>query len=176
MFPEPLRNATSSMTSLSLSGSKWLYHTTRTVMWVVASSATILALPVMFESERAQMEEQQLQQQRQVGIHCLEYTGILTIFYFTDHVGAKCCNLCTVWHDAWDACHAICGTTTITLLSCSITFCVHCLASVIHNKLIYWLLCRRHRLLFYYLGLAFFLVSIFVLIYPSLLEGGRVAE
>jgi len=53
--------------SKSWEGSKWLYHVGRVGVWVVASSATILALPVMFESERNQMEEQQIQQQRQVG-------------------------------------------------------------------------------------------------------------
>ncbi|ELU15706.1 hypothetical protein CAPTEDRAFT_175243 [Capitella teleta] len=66
MFPESVRSLSSSATSMSISGSKWMYQTTRSLMWVLASSATILALPVMFESERAQMEEQQLQQQRQI--------------------------------------------------------------------------------------------------------------
>jgi len=45
---------------------QWLLGVSRTGLWVIASSATILALPVMFESERLQIEEQQLSQQRQV--------------------------------------------------------------------------------------------------------------
>jgi len=54
--------------STSWEGSKWLYHVGRIGAWVIASSATILALPVLFESERNQMEEQQIQQQRQVSV------------------------------------------------------------------------------------------------------------
>merc|ERR1711976_809876 len=50
MFPEPMRNLTGAVTDLSWRSTKWLYQTGRTVMWVVASSATLLALPVMFES------------------------------------------------------------------------------------------------------------------------------
>ena len=67
MLPESVRNATSSLTSFSCKATKWLYGASRLTFWVVASSATILALPLMFETERAQMEEQQLKQQRQVG-------------------------------------------------------------------------------------------------------------
>jgi len=66
MFPERFRSVVSRVGSASWEGSKWLYHVGRVGIWVIASSATILALPVMFESERNQMEEQQIQQQRQV--------------------------------------------------------------------------------------------------------------
>jgi len=68
MFPERLRSVVSQVGSASWEGSKWLYHVGRIGIWVIASSATILALPVMFESERNQMEEQQIQQQRQVSV------------------------------------------------------------------------------------------------------------
>jgi len=66
MFPEKFRTVASKIGSASWEGSKWLYHAGQVGVWVFASSATILALPVMFESERNQMEEQQIQQQRQV--------------------------------------------------------------------------------------------------------------
>ncbi len=66
MFPESLRNLTSQTLNFTIGATKWLYSTGRSGLWVAASSACILALPVMFETERAQMEEQQLQQQRQV--------------------------------------------------------------------------------------------------------------
>lgn len=66
MFPESVRNVTCATVSMSWQGSKWLYGIGCSGMWVVASSAAILALPVMFETERAQMEEQQIQQQRQI--------------------------------------------------------------------------------------------------------------
>lgn len=68
MFPEKLRSVVSQVGSTSWESSKWLYHVGRIGIWVIASSATILALPVMFESERNQMEEQQIQQQRQVSV------------------------------------------------------------------------------------------------------------
>jgi len=66
MLPESIRSVTSSMLSWTWSSSKWLLHVGRVGLWVAASSATILALPVMFESERTQIEEQQLHQQRQL--------------------------------------------------------------------------------------------------------------
>ena len=66
MFPEGVRNFASGLVTFSILGAKLAYSLGRSGLWVAASSATILALPVMFETERAQMEEQQLQQQRQV--------------------------------------------------------------------------------------------------------------
>lgn len=66
MFPEGVRSFTSSIGSFSWNASKTLYNLSCSGLWVLASSAAILALPVMFETERAQMEEQQIQQQRQV--------------------------------------------------------------------------------------------------------------
>ena len=67
MFPPPLVSFSSKVFNFSWEASKFCYSAGRVALWVATSSATILALPVMFESERAQMEEQQLQQQRQVG-------------------------------------------------------------------------------------------------------------
>lgn len=66
MFPGPVRNVTSRVVGFSWNSAKWMYSMGRSGAWVVASSAIILALPVMFEVERAQMEEHQLQQQRQI--------------------------------------------------------------------------------------------------------------
>jgi len=68
MFPDRLRNLVSGVAGATWSGSKWLFTAGRVAVWVVASSAAILAMPVMFENERTQMEEHQLQQQRQVRI------------------------------------------------------------------------------------------------------------
>lgn len=68
MFPETVRNVSTGLVCFSIGASKWLYSVGRVGMWVAASSATMLALPVMFEIERSQMEEQQLAQQRQVNI------------------------------------------------------------------------------------------------------------
>lgn len=51
---------------------KSLYGLSRSVMWVVASSSVILFAPVIFEVERAQVEEMQKSQQKQVTIILIE--------------------------------------------------------------------------------------------------------
>ncbi|XP_013784929.1 mitochondrial import receptor subunit TOM22 homolog [Limulus polyphemus] len=66
MFPESLRNATSSLITGSAISVKWAYGFSRSVFWIVFSSSVILMAPVMFESERMQLEEMQKQQQRQI--------------------------------------------------------------------------------------------------------------
>ncbi|KAL5018603.1 hypothetical protein ScPMuIL_004325 [Solemya velum] len=66
MFPETVRNVCGSVSSFVSNGAKLSYSYGRSALWVVASSATILVIPVIFESERAQQQEQQLQQQRQI--------------------------------------------------------------------------------------------------------------
>lgn len=50
----------------SRGGVKNLYQLSRTVVWIVASSSVILFAPVIFEVERAQVEEMQKSQQKQV--------------------------------------------------------------------------------------------------------------
>ncbi|XP_064616706.1 mitochondrial import receptor subunit TOM22 homolog [Liolophura sinensis] len=66
MFPEGLRKAVGNLTSFSIFGAKTLFSLGKSATWIAASSATILVLPVMFEGERAQLQEQQIQQQRQI--------------------------------------------------------------------------------------------------------------
>ncbi|XP_070187141.1 mitochondrial import receptor subunit TOM22 homolog isoform X2 [Littorina saxatilis] len=66
MFPEPMQKAVSGVLTLSVAAIKSGYSLGRSALWIAASSATIMVLPVVFESERAQQHEQQLQQQRQI--------------------------------------------------------------------------------------------------------------
>lgn len=66
MFPEGLRKAVGNVTSFSIFGAKTLFSFGKSATWIAASSAAILVLPVMFEGERAQLQEQQIQQQRQI--------------------------------------------------------------------------------------------------------------
>lgn len=66
MFPEPLRNATSTVVDMSCNGLKKGYRFSRSSLWVVGTSFVILGLPVLFEVERVQTEEAALMQQRQV--------------------------------------------------------------------------------------------------------------
>ncbi|CAG4971369.1 mitochondrial import receptor subunit TOM22 homolog [Colias croceus] len=66
MFPECVRNGTHTVTTNTWSGVKNLYQLSRSLMWIVASSSVILFAPVIFEVERAQVEEMQKSQQKQV--------------------------------------------------------------------------------------------------------------
>lgn len=68
MFPDPVRQVVGGALHFSWSGSKWAYGASRVAAWFAASSAVVLFIPVMFENERHQMEEQHLQQQRQVSV------------------------------------------------------------------------------------------------------------
>ncbi|CAG5045106.1 unnamed protein product [Parnassius apollo] len=66
MFPDCVRSGTYALTTKTWSGVKSLYGLSRSVMWVLASSSVILFAPVIFEVERAQVEEMQKSQQKQV--------------------------------------------------------------------------------------------------------------
>ncbi|XP_071128891.1 mitochondrial import receptor subunit TOM22 homolog [Mytilus edulis] len=66
MFPEGLRNFCSQAVSLSGKYTVQGYGLTRNLLWVATSAATLLVLPVVFEKERAQHQEQQRQQERQI--------------------------------------------------------------------------------------------------------------
>ncbi|TRZ02259.1 hypothetical protein DNTS_034032, partial [Danionella cerebrum] len=65
MFPETLRSAAEVSAQCSVSAAKKLYSFSRSALWVGTTSFMILVLPVVFETERLQLEQQQLQQQRQ---------------------------------------------------------------------------------------------------------------
>lgn len=83
-------------------GVKSLYGLSRSVMWVLASSSVILFAPVIFEVERAQVEEMQKSQQKQV-IKCgkMDHAEIysslkfsyLTFFFIAGSTWHKCSNV-----------------------------------------------------------------------------------
>ncbi|XP_038831177.1 mitochondrial import receptor subunit TOM22 homolog [Salvelinus fontinalis] len=66
MFPDTLRSAAEVTASGSVTVAKKLYSFSRAALWVGTTSFMILVLPVVFETERLQLEQQQLQQQRQI--------------------------------------------------------------------------------------------------------------
>ncbi|XP_022095460.1 mitochondrial import receptor subunit TOM22 homolog [Acanthaster planci] len=66
MFPESVRNGASALTSASLKGVKLSYNFSRSALWILSTSFMVLMLPVIFETEIAQMEQAQLQKQRQI--------------------------------------------------------------------------------------------------------------
>jgi len=66
MFPEGLTHVADASASGLVSSLKWAYHASRTVTWIVCTSASIMFLPIMIETERMGIEEAQKQQQRQI--------------------------------------------------------------------------------------------------------------
>jgi len=66
MFPQPLRKVCGVLTEFGVNSTKGLYKFTCTASWIFFTSSVILYAPVLFESERAQMEELQRSQQKQV--------------------------------------------------------------------------------------------------------------
>ncbi|KAG5881994.1 hypothetical protein JTB14_028595 [Gonioctena quinquepunctata] len=66
MFPEPVRNVTYATLVNTQSGVKHAYNFSRSAMWIIFSTSIILFAPVIFEVERAQMEEMQKNQQKQL--------------------------------------------------------------------------------------------------------------
>ncbi|XP_065155171.1 mitochondrial import receptor subunit TOM22 homolog isoform X2 [Atheta coriaria] len=66
MFPESVRNATTTVVTNTTSGIKNFYNFSRNAMWIVFSTSIILFAPVIFEVERAQLDEMQRNQQKQL--------------------------------------------------------------------------------------------------------------
>lgn len=66
MFPDTVRIAAEVSAQCSVTLAKRLYSFSRAALWVGTTSFMILVLPVVFETERLQLEQQQLQQQRQI--------------------------------------------------------------------------------------------------------------
>merc|ERR1711942_260966 len=66
MFPDFVRNGSVSLVKGSWTLAQSRYSLTRAASWVVFSSATILFMPVMIESERLQLQDQQKAQKNQI--------------------------------------------------------------------------------------------------------------
>ncbi|XP_030066672.1 mitochondrial import receptor subunit TOM22 homolog [Microcaecilia unicolor] len=66
MFPDRLRSTAGVTFDFSLYVAKKLYSFSRSALWVGTTSFMILVLPVVFETEKLQMEQQQQLQQRQI--------------------------------------------------------------------------------------------------------------
>lgn len=66
MFPESVRNTAAVAFQLGISAVKRGYTFTRSAMWITTTSFVVLVLPVLFETETAQMEQAQIQKQRQI--------------------------------------------------------------------------------------------------------------
>jgi mitochondrial import receptor subunit TOM22 len=66
MFPEPVRNFTETVVDISGKSVVALYKFACASSWIFFTSSMVLFAPVIFETERAQMEEMQKNQQKQV--------------------------------------------------------------------------------------------------------------
>jgi len=66
MFPDFVRNGSVNLVKGSWSLTQSCYSLGRAAAWVVFSSATILFMPVMIESERLQLQDQQKAQKNQI--------------------------------------------------------------------------------------------------------------
>lgn len=66
MLPEPVRKACGALTEFSINSTKGIYRFTCNASWIFFTSSVILYAPVLFETERAQMEEMHRSQQKQV--------------------------------------------------------------------------------------------------------------
>uniref|UniRef100_A0A8D0H2L9 Mitochondrial import receptor subunit TOM22 homolog n=1 Tax=Sphenodon punctatus TaxID=8508 RepID=A0A8D0H2L9_SPHPU len=66
MFPESIRSVAGATFDMSLSVAQKMYRFSRAALWIGTTSFMILVLPVVFETEKLQMEQQQQLQQRQI--------------------------------------------------------------------------------------------------------------
>lgn len=66
MFPEPIRNLTDTIASGTGKSVVAIYKFACASSWIFFTSSMLLFAPVIFETERAQMEEMQKSQQKQV--------------------------------------------------------------------------------------------------------------
>ena len=66
MFPEPIRNITEQVYENTTALSKYVFKWSRSGLWVIASSFTILVLPIIVEQERSSLEEAHTMQSRQL--------------------------------------------------------------------------------------------------------------
>lgn len=69
MFPDNVRKATWTVFSNTCKSVKYVYSCARSATWIVFSSSLILFAPLILEIERANMEEVQRREQKQV-LYC----------------------------------------------------------------------------------------------------------
>lgn len=70
MFPERMRDIGGTVRQMATKGAYLGYRFSRSALWISVSTLAILVFPIMFESERIQLQEQQQMQQRQARQPC----------------------------------------------------------------------------------------------------------
>lgn len=71
MLPEGVRSACGTATEATAVAVKTIFQFSCNASWIFFTSSMILFAPVIFETERAQMEEMQRSQQKQVRLYCV---------------------------------------------------------------------------------------------------------
>lgn len=66
MLPQPVQKFCGNVTSFSVNSVKNVYKFSCNASWIFFTSSMILFAPILFEMERAQMEELEKSQQKQV--------------------------------------------------------------------------------------------------------------
>ncbi|XP_034134027.1 mitochondrial import receptor subunit TOM22 homolog isoform X1 [Drosophila guanche] len=66
MFPDSVRNAVATVAGTSVNGCKGLFSFSRNAAWIFFTTSIIMFAPIVFETERANMEELHRSQQTQV--------------------------------------------------------------------------------------------------------------
>ncbi|XP_037705002.1 mitochondrial import receptor subunit TOM22 homolog [Choloepus didactylus] len=66
MFPEKVQSVAGATFDLSFFVAQKMYRFSRAALWIGTTSFMILVLPVVFETEKLQMEQQQQLQQQQI--------------------------------------------------------------------------------------------------------------
>ena len=66
MFPDFVRSGTVGLVKGSLGLTKSCYAMSRTASWIIFSSAALLFMPIMIETERLQLQDQQKAQKTQM--------------------------------------------------------------------------------------------------------------
>ncbi|XP_002127840.2 mitochondrial import receptor subunit TOM22 homolog [Ciona intestinalis] len=66
MFPDSVRSVACSTSSLSKVAASKTYSFIRSALWVGTTGFMVLIVPVLFEQERFNLEQQQQQHQRQI--------------------------------------------------------------------------------------------------------------
>lgn len=66
MFPEKVRSMVGTTYSKSTSCLGWMFSATRSVTWIVCSTAAILLVPLSLEKERLDWETQMKRQERNI--------------------------------------------------------------------------------------------------------------
>lgn len=86
MFPEKVRNVSWTLATTSWSCLKATYGLSCNILWIVSTSAIILAAPPLIAHEREQIEEMNRQQQRQVSSFLFVFQVFICLF-LSDFIG-----------------------------------------------------------------------------------------